>query len=75
MKSLGLLLLYLGISMASFAQKTFVLPSPDNRIALQVQLQSNGILQYSIGYRQKQVIKPSSLGFKLSKPAFTLLIS
>ena len=42
--------------------------SPDKNIVLQVVEDANGNLQYSVNYKNKPVILPSSLGFKFSEP-------
>ncbi|MGZ5190070.1 MAG: glycoside hydrolase family 97 protein [Flavisolibacter sp.] len=44
------------------------LTSTDKNILLQVVADANGMLQYSVNYKNKQVILPSTLGFKFSEP-------
>lgn len=55
---------------ASEAQQ---LASPNKQLTLQFSLQKDGTPTYSLFYKNKEVIKPSKLGFELEKDAQSLL--
>ncbi|MEA5259780.1 glycoside hydrolase family 97 protein [Arcicella aquatica] len=72
MKYLGTFLMVLCVSFIGLAQKTIEVNSPDSRLRLNVTLQQNGEVTYSVLLKNNAIIKPSSLGFRLSKPALLL---
>ncbi len=48
-----------------------VITSPDKNLTLRFELQANGVPSYQLTYKQKPVIKPSTLGLELTEgPAF-----
>lgn len=65
--SLGVIL-----SSATFSQSNYTTTSPDNNIKLVVSSNAAGQINYGLTYKGKDVIKPSSLGFILSKPEVKL---
>jgi hypothetical protein len=64
-----LLLLVCGISFADFR---VTMSSPDGRLSLLCEQKTDGSLYYSLNLTNKSIIKPSSLGMRLSKPELTL---
>ncbi|MET3129616.1 hypothetical protein ABID42_004742 [Arcicella rosea] len=72
MKYLGTFLMVLYASFVGFAQTLIEVKSPDNRLKLNVSLSLKGEISYGIHLKNTTIIKPSSLGFKLNKPALTL---
>ena len=52
-----------------FAQQTIVFKSPLAKNVVEISLTSNGTLQYSLRYKNKVVIQPSTLGFELKNAA------
>ncbi|MFL5811806.1 MAG: glycoside hydrolase family 97 protein [Flavisolibacter sp.] len=59
------------LNMSAMSQ-TFKLASPDGNISLTVDLNSAGRLNYSLNYKNKPAILPSSLGIKFSEPNVNL---
>ncbi|MFN8356765.1 MAG: glycoside hydrolase family 97 protein [Spirosomataceae bacterium] len=54
------------------AQTRLHIASPDQSVQLQVQISPQGLATYQLHYKNKPVLKPSTLGFVLSKPAVHL---
>ena len=54
------------------AQQPISISSPDKAIVLKVRITEQGNCLYSVAYKGKNIIEPSSLGFSLSKPKTTL---
>lgn len=54
------------------AQQVLSIASPDKAIVLKVRTTDQGKILYSISYKGKSIMEPSSLGFSLSKPKATL---
>ncbi len=54
------------------AQKTIEMYSPNQSVKLSVSGNGNGVMVYGLQYKGKQVVAPSTLGFRLSEPARTL---
>lgn len=65
-----LFLLLLCISVCSGAQ---TLLSPDGNLQMQFALTPTGVAQYSLMYKNKAVIKPSTLGIEMKDPTLSLL--
>ncbi|HQD09760.1 MAG TPA: glycoside hydrolase family 97 protein [Flavihumibacter sp.] len=65
-----LFLLLLCISVCSGAQ---TLLSPDGNLQMQFALTPTGVAQYSLTYKNKAVIKPSTLGIEMKDPTLSLL--
>lgn len=65
-----ILLLLAAISVTAQAQ--FKINSPDNYIQLAVNLSASGEVSYTVNYKNKQAILPSSLGMKLKEPEVNL---
>lgn len=59
----GMLGLLLGIT----AAKAEKLSSPDGNVILDFNLTAEGVPEYSLSFKEKPVVKPSRLGFKLKK--------
>ncbi|MXV52256.1 glycoside hydrolase family 97 protein [Pedobacter sp. HMF7647] len=58
-------LLFIVLSIISSAMlKAQVITSPDKNLTLKFELQSNGVPSYQLTYKNKQVIKPSTLGIE-----------
>lgn len=55
-----------------FSQQLYTVNAPNHLLQLQVSHAADGSLQYAVVYKNNTVIKPSALGFALSKPAVTL---
>lgn len=55
-----------------FGQQLYTVNAPNHLLQLQVSHSIDGSVQYAVVYKGNAVIKPSSLGFALSKPAVTL---
>lgn len=55
-----------------FSQQLYTVNAPNHLLQLQVSHAADGSLQYAVVYKNSTVIKPSLLGFALSKPAVTL---
>lgn len=55
-----------------FSQQVYTINAPNHFLQLQVSHSIDGSVQYAVVYKGNAVIKPSSLGFALSKPAVTL---
>lgn len=68
-KNLLFLLLFC-ISVCSSAQ---TLLSPDGNLQMQFALTPTGVAQYSLMYKNKAVIKPSTLGIEMKDPTLSLL--
>ncbi|HRH60354.1 MAG TPA: glycoside hydrolase family 97 catalytic domain-containing protein, partial [Chitinophagaceae bacterium] len=60
------------VSSKVVAQSVYTSVSPDKNISLRINNTADGQINYSIIYKGKDVIKPSSLGFALSKPQMQL---
>ncbi|HQQ83208.1 MAG TPA: glycoside hydrolase family 97 N-terminal domain-containing protein, partial [Cyclobacteriaceae bacterium] len=60
------------IPVAVKAQTIIHMASPDKNISLQVFTSQSNQVFYSISYKKKGVVLPSSIGFVLSKPEATL---
>lgn len=67
----SLLAIFMVLNLSAMSQ-TFKLSSPDGNISLAVELSSAGTLNYSLTYKGKPAILPSSLGIKFSEPAVNL---
>ncbi len=72
MKYLGVFMLILLLYTTSLAQKNIEIQSPNTRIKLGLALASNGSITYRVSINNITIIRPSSLGFKLAKPAVLL---
>jgi hypothetical protein len=72
MKYLGVFMLILLLYTTSLAQKNIEIQSPNTRIKLGLALASNGSITYRVSINNISIIRPSSLGFKLAKPAVLL---
>ncbi|WP_026994299.1 glycoside hydrolase family 97 protein [Flectobacillus major] len=72
MKYLGVFMLILLLYTTSLAQKNIEIQSPSTRIKLGLALASNGSITYRVSINNITILRPSSLGFKLAKPAVLL---
>lgn len=59
------------MSLSAKAQQ-FRISSPDNYIQLAVSLSANGEVSYTVNYKNKPVVLPSSLGMRLKEPEANL---
>lgn len=71
-KFISVLSLGVIISSVTFSQSNYTTNSPDSNIRLVVSGNADGQINYGLTYKGKEVIKPSSLGFVLSKPEVKL---
>lgn len=71
-KRLALFCTGLFVSILLMAQKNRHVSSPDGAVVLTIDNAADGSLSYSITFKNKNVILPSSLGLSLSKPAVQL---
>ncbi|HEX4877353.1 MAG TPA: glycoside hydrolase family 97 protein [Chitinophagaceae bacterium] len=71
-KRLLLLPILAVITLASYADQSISVQSPDGKIHLSLMHKNNGELSYTIHYKGRNVILPSSLGFRLKKPEVLL---
>lgn len=55
------------------AQQSLSIASPDKHILLKVRTSEQGNILYSISFKGKSIMEPSSLGFTLSKPKIALI--
>ncbi|MFM2363711.1 MAG: hypothetical protein RLZZ316_2613 [Bacteroidota bacterium] len=55
-----------------FSQQVYTINAPNHLLQLQVSNTAAGSLQYAVSYKGKIVVKPSTLGFALNKPAVML---
>jgi glucan 1,4-alpha-glucosidase len=53
------------ITLEIAAQQKITFQSPQAKNSVEINLTSDGILQYALSYKNKTIIKPSALGFKL----------
>jgi glucan 1,4-alpha-glucosidase len=53
------------VALQIFAQQKIIIQSPLAKNVLEIELTTNGALQYSLTYKNKVVINPSTLGFEL----------
>ncbi len=53
------------ITLETAAQQKITFQSPQAKNSVEISLTSDGILQYGLSYKNKTIIKPSALGFKL----------
>jgi len=56
-----------------YADQLITIQSPDGKIQSGFHLLDNGNLQYNVYYKEKTVIAPSGLGFKLKVPEVSLI--
>ena len=68
MKKSILLLLGISFYIITFAEQKNSISSPNGMITLSFHKNDNGNISYELFFKNKSVIKPSSLGFKFSKP-------
>ncbi|MCW3118141.1 MAG: glycoside hydrolase, partial [Chitinophagaceae bacterium] len=66
--SLLILLVFCLCNASLFAQKSISVNSPDRSISVNLQNTTDGNLLYSLTYKGKPVIQPSTLGFSFSSP-------
>ncbi len=52
-----------------FAQQRIIIQSPLSKNVVEISLTSSGALQYSLSYKNKVVLKPSTLGFEIKDGA------
>lgn len=72
MKSTVFLMGLLLFSVGAFSQGAFKVASHNARVNLTVNVTKEGKLLYALNLAHTSVVKPSSLGFKLQKPAISL---
>ena len=72
MKKTILFLLGICLSLISLAEQNTAISSPNGMITLSFHLNEKGNISYEMFFKNKSVIKPSALGFKLSKPDILL---
>ncbi|HNP23600.1 MAG TPA: glycoside hydrolase family 97 protein [Panacibacter sp.] len=60
------------LTSVGLSQSNYMASSPDKNIRLVVSRNDAGEIKYSLSYKNKDVIKPSSVGFILSKPEVKL---
>lgn len=72
MKKSTLFLLGICLSLISLAEQNTAISSPNGMITLSFHLNEKGNISYEMFFKNKSVIKPSALGFKLSKPDILL---
>jgi hypothetical protein len=68
-------LLAIGLIFSSsfaFADDSLFVASPNHIVSVLILHQQDGKLKYSVSYKQRTFVKPSSLGFKLSTPGVLL---
>jgi len=59
------------VCLSSFLGQAQVISSPDKNLSLQFELSANGVPTYQLSYKNKAVIKPSSLGLEIKDlPSF-----
>lgn len=63
--SFSVLLLVLLANYSSLAQKSYLIASPKKMLSIELTQDKDGAFLYSVVYNKKQLISPSSLGFKL----------
>ena len=63
-----LTIILLASSCAAFAQ-SFTVNSPNKKISLSLHLNAAGALVYHVNYKNKPIIEPSNLGFKINDQA------
>jgi len=68
LKSTGILIVALGCFSTPNAQT--IVKSPDKAIDVKVELTTNGELNYSVNYKQQQLLQPSKLGLVLTSNNF-----
>jgi glucan 1,4-alpha-glucosidase len=69
MLRINIILLVLLLPFSSYSQQ-YTLTSPSNSVRLNIS--NSGSLTYSVSYKKKNVIEPSSLGISFQKPAVSL---
>ncbi|HEY1114987.1 MAG TPA: glycoside hydrolase family 97 protein [Chitinophagaceae bacterium] len=67
-----LTLLLMTTTMWATAQPTIRSSSPDGRTGLQVTVSDDGALTYSVAFKNRPVVQPSSLSLKFKEPAVEL---
>ena len=72
MKKSLLFLLAISLNVITYAEQKNSISSPNGMITLSFYKNDNGNISYEMFFKNKLVIKPSSLGFKLSKPEVIL---
>ena len=72
MKKSTLFLLGICLSLISLAEQNTAISSPNGMITLSFNKNEKGNISYEMFFKNKSVIKPSALGFKLSKPDILL---
>jgi hypothetical protein len=72
MKKSLLFLLAISLNVITYAEQKNSISSPNGMITLSFHKNDNGNISYEMFFKNKLVIKPSSLGFKLSKPEVIL---
>ena len=63
-----LTIILLASSCASFAQN-FTINSPNKKISVSLHLNAAGALVYNVNYKNKPIVEPSNLGFKINDQA------
>ncbi|MBC7407883.1 MAG: glycoside hydrolase family 97 protein [Arcicella sp.] len=59
------------VCLSPFLSQAQVISSPDKNLSLQFELSANGVPTYQLSYKNKAVIKPSSLGLEIKDaPSF-----
>ncbi|MFD2527348.1 glycoside hydrolase family 97 protein [Flavihumibacter stibioxidans] len=75
MQIMNTLLILLGCNLLSGAlmsQERIVLHSQNSAIRLDLMINANGVVSYSVHYKDREVVAPSTIGFSLKKPAIEL---
>lgn len=67
-----LTLLFITTTVWATAQPTLRSSSPDGRISLQVVVSDDGTLTYAVAFKNRPVVRPSSLSLKFREPAVEL---
>lgn len=67
-----LTLLFITTTVWATAQPTLRCSSPDGRISLQVVVSDDGTLTYAVAFKNRPVVRPSSLSLKFREPAVEL---
>jgi hypothetical protein len=73
-KKLGFAFIFMLILSASFSQNKTVIYSPSKNIQLNFWLSNTGAPMYSVAYKNKPVILPSSMGFELKQTLNNLVL-
>ena len=71
-KKIGVLIVFLGLIPAIYAQQPITLSSPDGNLQLELTHHQSGEVLYSLNYNNKKAIELSGLGFEFKEPQVSL---